>query len=235
MRMRKFNQKGQQRFRDFVLSLEHDKTAPSPQDMLEDDEFTVVSEMNIIVGDVKFGNRLDAAEYFNKLFSDANPEEVLNDTELWSWLSLKYFNQIHPHTGSVKKLGTSPHRFIPAPLQDYKAYYRHLLRHPYQILQHCGGDLQSALCFLVQPIYAPGDFVEQLASRKTNVRNKDIMKTLTKLFVDSTSMKLKPSASSRAERMNAVIDQFDCTWDISYINSVKLINLLPQDFDIFRN
>jgi len=233
--MRKFNQNGQQRFHDFVLSLEHDKAAAAPKEILEDDEFTVVSDINVIVDDVEFGNRLGAAKYFYSLFSKTKPEEVLNDTELWSWLSLKYFNQLHPLTGSVKKLGTSPHRFIPAPLQNYKAYYRHLLRHPYQILQHCEGELDSALCFLVQPVYAPGDFVEQLASRKTNVRNKDIMKTLTQLFVDPASMKLKPSASSRAGRMNAVIDQFDCTWDISYINSGKLIDLLPNDFDIFRN
>lgn len=241
MILRRFNPAGIDRFRLFVRSLREDKTRPAPLELLEDDLLTEVIQPLTEVPDATFANRLEAARYLDNLLTHAGLESALSDIGLWSWLSLRFFDQVRPLGdklkalgGNVKQLGVNEARFIPTPLDDYETYYRHLLRHPLQIYRHVGRDADVALCFLLQPVHQPGDIVEQLASRVTYIRNKDIMAAITALFVEASSLSIKRNASTKARRLHYVFEQFDCTWDLGYVAKALLIPMLPKEFDKFK-
>ncbi len=99
------------------------------------------------------------------------------------------------------------------------------------------GDVKNALCFLVQPEGAQtGDVVEyHLVSHKPFCsHNKAMIATMSALVVDSGSMTIRANASGKARRLEAVLDQFDCTWDLGFIAKDLLVQMLPKEFKEFR-
>lgn len=234
MRLRRFNAAGIERFRTFIATLRSDKTRAAPIDLLFDDVVTEVVTPETDVPDATFANRLAAAEYLDRVLSPVGLADAFNDIGLWAWLSLRFFDQLRPLGPgiSLKQLGVDEPRFIPS--DNYTDRHRHLLRHPLQVYRMVDRNASQALCVLVQPIYRPGDVVEQLASRQTYSREKVVLATISALIVDPVKMAIRANASGKARRIVDVIDQFDCTWDLGYIAKDLLVPMLPDEFEEFR-
>ena len=49
------------------------------------------------------------------------------------------------------------------------------------------------------------------------LRNKEMLATLSTLVVDPANQTLRKNASSKARRLDEVLAQFDCTWDLGFI------------------
>lgn len=243
MRLRRFNNEGIERFRTFIGRLNPktggDKSLPAPMDLLEDDALTELIEPPTDCPDVAFANRLAAAEYLDKLLTPIGLADAFGDVGLWSWLALRFFDQIRPlKDGKVidEKMGVDPARFIPT--IHYQDRHRHLLRHPLQVLRMFDGNSEKALFFLIQPVWRPGQLVESLASKKEMTWHKGLLATLSKLYVDRASMSLKGGAGGKdedpgsARRLAIVINQFDCTWDLGALalDPDHFIEILPEEF-----
>jgi hypothetical protein len=234
MLLRRFNQAGIDRFRGYVATLKTDKTLPAPEELVADDALSELITPITECADATFANRLAAAEYLDRLLGAANLGDGFDDVGLWAWLALRFFDQLRPLGPgiSLKQLGVDEARFIPT--NNWEDRHRHLLRHPLQVYRMAGRDARRALCFLVQPVHRPGDFVEQLGSRQLYLRNKEMLATLSELVVDSATLSLRRNASSKARRLDTVLQQFDCTWDLDFIAKDLLVPLLPDEFKELR-
>lgn len=237
MLLRRFNENGIVQFRTFIASLQDDKKRPAPIGMLLDENLTEILDPNIESVDADFQTRLEAALYLDKLLTPLNLDDPLGDVGLWCWLTLRFFDQVRP-LPLPPRLGFQEQRFVPSDvLSDAnlrsKRYHRHLLRNAYQIYRLVEGKTSSAMCFLVQPVHMPGDFIEQFASRQLYLRNPELLATLSTLVVNAGDNSIRPKASSKARRLDDVLAQFDCTWDLGFIVKDLLIPMLPKEFKKF--
>lgn len=241
MLLRRFNAEGIARFRDYIGLLNADKqletkSLPAPMALLSDDTCAEVIAPETRCPNALFENRLAAAKYLNAILEPLGLPGDGTDVGLWSWLALRFFDQLRPlRDGAVidKRMGTEEARFIPS--EHYTDRHRHLLRGPLEIYRSVKGNPSCAMCLLIQPVYMPGDIVEQFASRQLYIRNSELLGTVTSLVVDPQKNTLRPNAPTKARRLSFVLDQFDCTWDLGSIVKDKLIPMLPTEFKEFRS
>jgi hypothetical protein len=95
------------------------------------------------------------------------------------------------------------------------------------------------MALLCGPIYKQGDIVEQLASRQELITNKSLIGVATVLYYDSTSGRAKRGAGGKGlgspRRLADIIDQFNLTWDLYTMTLEEILELLPDEFDKFKN
>lgn len=183
-----------------------------------------------------FTSRFEAAEYLHNRFTAAGLTDVEQDRGLWAWLSLFYFDAVCPAgRGGVRVPGATA-RHIPEP-GNFQRYYRHLLAGPYRIYRAHRDDPARAMVVLCQSLDTPGDVVEQLASRQELITNRGIVGLASKLYVDSTTGRIKRGAGGKgggsARRLSDVIEQFDLTWDLYAATVEELVAVMPKEFGKF--
>jgi hypothetical protein len=87
-------------------------------------------------------------------------------------------------------------------------------------------------------VNAPGDVVEQLASRQELITNRSVMSVVTTLYFDTTAKKPKKGSGGKADgsprRLADIINQYDLTYDLYALTEDGLLGLLPKEFDRFR-
>ncbi|RZU51211.1 hypothetical protein EV385_3020 [Krasilnikovia cinnamomea] len=183
-------------------------------------------------------NRRESAEYF---FEALRPyAEQLGDIErnegLWSWLALAWIDILAPEGEKGRSLGEQARWILSA--DDYRRYYRHLLAGPYRIYKAHRENPDLAMAVLATPVNAPGDVVEQFASRQEFIVNRNLLQAITELYYDPATQKIKRGAATKgggsARRLAAVLNQFDLTWDIHGMPSSRMLELLPAEFARFR-
>lgn len=237
MKLRRLTPTGIEQFAVFVVNLKTDPTLAPPERLLCD---PLASEA--VDGDVDFdlrtfADRYEAAEYLDERLrasSLVNPER---DEGLWSWLSLYYFNLLCPRSeGSVRRVKEIS-RYIPA-TTNYQRFYRHLLLGPFMIYRAHADNPRRARGVLATSVNAPGDAVEQLASRQELITNRAVMGAATALYVDAGTGRMKSGSGGKGagspRRLAEVINQFDLTYDLYALRADELLEILPREFDRFR-
>jgi hypothetical protein len=191
-----------------------------------------------VIEDRAFKNRFECAEFLHQLL-DAHSSEIPNPAEdagLWTWLAIFFREQLFA-TGT-NKLGINS-RWVSS--TEYRVFYRHLLAGPYYIYHAHKDNPSRALVVLCTPLSAPGDIVEQIASRQDIVRFPSLMEVTTKLFYDPSTGRPKVGAANKkgtggtARRFVDVLKQFDLTFDFYGMTSDQILALLPAEFDRFLN
>ena len=84
-----------------------------------------------------------------------------------------------------------------------------------------------------------GDLYEQIASRQQLITNRNVVGTINQLYYDEEAGKLKRGAGGKerggARRLADTLNQFDLTYDLYSVDSLKLLELLPKEFSRFRS
>lgn len=237
MNLRRLTDVGVSRFKAFLDSVSTDRPDPYPEDLLEDDEGAILVEPRVQVEQMKFSNRFEAAAYLDQQFTKARLQGIENDTGTWAWLALFYFEQLCKQDAEGNYRPGEMARWIPEN-DNFRKYYRHLLRGPFSIYSAHGEDPTRALALLCGPLQEPGDVVEQLSARQELVTNAGVMKAATVLYYDAEKKKLKRGAGGRgpgsARRLADLFNQFDMTWDLYGMTPENLLKLLPGEFDRFQ-
>ena len=237
MELRRFNESGLAEFREQLLAMKSDPTREPPWHLLEDARFTAPAAVGADVERKAFTTRMEAAVAMNGLLGDRPPTATDRDAGLWSWLALFYFDSICPPDEEGRRKVGAAHRYILEGV-NHKTYYRHLLLGPYLILRAHRDEPERAIVLLCQPPDAPGDIVEQLASRQEIVTNPVVIRVATELYYDRATGTPKRGASSKnrgsARRLAEVTDQFDVTWDLFAVPWHSLLAKLPAEFNRFR-
>jgi hypothetical protein len=237
MLLRRLTQTGIQRFSAFLDSLSSEFPEPYPEDLLENQEDSTALGTSIEIDRKSFSNRFEAASYLDQRFSRGQLSSVEYDTGIWAWLALFFFEQLCRQDEEGHYLPGEMARWIPEN-DNFRKYYRHLLRGPYSIYAAHREDPTRVMALLCGPLREPGDVVEQLSARQELVTNAGVMETATILYYDAEGKKLRRGAAGRgpgsARRLADLFNQFDVTWDLYGMPSGGLLGLLPREFDRFR-
>ena len=236
-KIRKLKETGVIRMCEFLDSLSTDKPLPYPQDMLTDPSYSdAVTEYEIEARE--FPDKYSVATYLHSLFLAAEITDVISNRGLWCWLSLFYFEQLCPRERGGKFKPGARARWIPE-INNFRRYYRHLLAGPYRIYYFHHKNPEGAMALLCGEIHKQGDLIEQLASRQELITNRHLIEAVTKLYYDPDTGKNKRGAGGKGggspRRLSEVIDQFNLTWDLYSMTSEEFLELLPLEFNRFKN
>jgi hypothetical protein len=229
--LRRFNRNGIHEARRFVENARLVRsTRPG---ILEDDDLTeILLDQEVEI--VPLPNRMRAAEVLDEIVSAAGlaSADVRRDVGLWTWLALAWLDELGPIRPT-----TQPSRFV-LEADDFRTYYRHLLSGPWGIFDAHRDDPQRARALLCTATNAPGEVVEQIASKQDLVGSPSVMQAVTDLYVDpSTGVHKRGAAgvgAGSARRLARVLQQLDLTWDVHAMSGKEIIDLLPKEFDRFR-
>lgn len=237
MRLRRLIERGILEFDEFLESQQTDYPQSLPEHILNHAAYSELVPLRVNVDKRNFKSRYEAAEYLNSQIGDQGIKGLATDIGIWTWLTLFYFDQVClTNTDGTYKTGKR-HRYIPE-FGDYRVYYRHLLVGPYRIYRSHLDNPEVALGVLCNPLHAPGEIAEQMASRQDIVTNKTTMEVATNLYIDASTKRPKRGASSKGpgtpRRLALILDQLDLTWDLYLMNADGLLNLLPSEFNRFK-
>jgi hypothetical protein len=229
--LRKLNEHGVEKMREFLAALELNPATAVPFDLLSNLATSEQLPVALSVEERAFGSRMAAAEYLYGILSTPGSAGLDRDPGVWAWLSLFYFEELCPKRkdGSrkvreVARLIASGHAF---------RYYRHLLAGPYLIFKAFRDDPQKARIVLAGPLDTISDFIEQLASRQDFVQNKAVIGAATALYFDDSKGKPKRGAADTKHspgtlrRFVDIINQFEPTWDLYSMSAEELVGKLP--------
>jgi hypothetical protein len=160
------------------------------------------------------------------------------DRGLWTWLTLFYFDEVCPADGNGNREPQDEARLMPL-LDNHQRFYRHLLLGPFLIVRAHRDQPERAIAMLCNPLWKPGEIVEQLASRKELVTNRGVVELATRLYYDAEKKSFKRGAGSSvkgaARRLATLLNQLDLTFYLYGMSAEELLALLPKEFDRFRS
>jgi len=237
MKLRRFNDEGINRFGQFLDALAADGALAVPNDLLTDTVCSVPVSPGPEVQAREFASRMEAARYLDSVLTGVKGCDVERDAGLWAWLSLFYFEQLCPPDGRGHRKPGERARWIPA-VDEARRFYRHLLAGAYRVYRAHRDNPEMAMVLLHTPLQRTGHFWYQLASRQELVTNPAIMEAATELYLGQCGTKPKRGATSEIPggvfRFAAVLNQFDTVWDLYAMRKEQILDLLPGEFDRFR-
>ncbi len=238
MKLRRFNARG-------IARLEQELDAARQGSIIDfvalrdDDALTEVVSPPVTFKVRAFSNRRDAAEFLIKTLQPLEQAGVpfQRDAGLWAWLAVTWADHLAPSDPNGVRRVRDNARWIPQ-INNYKKYYRHLLASPYSIYSAHIDDPDVADAVLATAVDAPGEVVEQIASRQEMTASRSVLGTVTALYYDSKTKKLKRGVATKgagsSRRLADVLLQLDVTWDIFGMDVDELLNKLPTEFDRFK-
>jgi hypothetical protein len=125
MELRRFNNKGIEAFREALSVCRENPSKDIPNEMLTSDELTSVVTPRIHVQQIPFKTKRDAAVYFHNAFVNFPEQTLLDDSGLWTWLSLFFFEIVCPKQNGLRKVRNDYTYVYEA--GSMRHFYRHLL------------------------------------------------------------------------------------------------------------
>ena len=238
MKLHRFNQDGIAEFATYRARLTLEPNLPPPMQTLEDPALSEEIAGGIEVPKRSFATRLEAGRFLNELLEHSGIALPERDRGLWTWLTLFYFDEVCPADGNGNRDPQDEARLMPL-LDNHQRFYRHLLLGPFLIVRAHRDNPERAIAMLCNPLWKPGEIVEQLASRKELVTNRGVIELATRLYYDKEKKSFKRGAGSSvkgaARRLAALLNQLDLTFYLYGMSADELLALLPKEFDRFRN
>lgn len=237
MKLKRLSNQGLEAMRQFLDDVRNRRVQEVPRELLMGQENTIDILGSPVIEHRQFGSRFQFVTWVADLLEISEQPELARDEGFWAWLSLFLFDEVCPKGKSGFRFVGADWRHIPS-FEDWRHFYRHLLAGPYSLLQAQVEDPTRAMALLVQPLASPGDFVEQIASRRELATSAAVVGAATILYLNRAKGKLKTGAGDKGagggRRFAAVVGQFDCTYDLYTLSPEELIAILPEEFDKFK-
>lgn len=234
--LRKLNEEGMRRFNEFVRT---GAKGPAPKELLGSPETSEPLTSTIAATQMKFSDRMEFGAYLGKLLSSLDPAEISGDRGLWSALALHWFDLLCPMNANGHRKPDKEYRYVLS--DDYRHYYRHLVRSPWQLVRV---HEKSARFLLTSPrkqdhpLSVHGEILEQFGARQQVLASVPIIAEASRLYLDpQTSRPRKGAAGSgagSARRFGMVLRQLDLTYDPALMSDGALISVLPKEFDRWK-
>jgi len=231
--VRQFTDVGIQRFSEFLMSLRAETPIPLPLELLTDETCTAEIAGDASLERKQFATKYEAGAYLVEQLRGLPRVEVDENSGLWNWLTLYYFDQVCPaDQNGVRHPRQDALYLMPTGTRDYRRRYRHLLASAYDLVRRHG---DNAGVLLSGSISVHSDIEEQLVSRLEIVQNDGLIGAAKRLYFDEGSTKLKRGVTNRmrpgtVRRLVAISQQLDLTYDLLGMNDDEIIALLPAEF-----
>lgn len=237
-RLRRLNETGISRFSEYIAG---GARGPVPLGLLTDPETSEPLRLNIALPNRTFGDRFEFGRTLVSLLSPLDGASISIDRGLWSALALFWFEQLCPADASGARRPDKEYRYVLS--SDYRHYYRHLVRSPWQLARDHGDNARFLLLAAgtegAEPLRRHGEILEQLGSIQAVIRSKPIIAAAARLYGDQvTGRPVRGAAGSgagSARRLARVLRQLDLTFDPELLPNGRLVDILPEEFDKFRS
>lgn len=234
MRLKRLNGKGLGLFGEY---LDAGAEGAPPVELLDSPATSesVSTKINLPEGVGVFPNRYVFGNRLNNLLKDLDPSEFANDRGFWSALALYWFDALCPPGAGGKRKPSKDYYYILS--TDYRHYYRHLIRSPWQLVRQHGKNAQFLLISPREskhPLSIHGEILENFAGRQQVLASKEIIEAANHLYFDTESNRPKRGVAGKAggsaRRFGLVFRQFDLTYDMDGMPTGAINNLLPSEF-----
>ena len=237
MKVRRFTDEGMVALHEWLDALDSTPTKSARFGRIEEETITEPIGLAAHLDHREFSSRLELGAYIANTLAGVANLDVTRDPRLWSWVAVFYFDQLCPHSGDGSLRPGERARWVPA-MTDWRKYYRHLVAGPYSIYMAHRDAPHRVMAVLSNPVDQPGELYEQLASRMELATSPTIMELATRLYVEPESGRLRRGAATKgpggARRLADVLSQFDLSWDLRSISTDSLLDMLPIEFDQYR-
>ncbi len=236
-KVRRLNEAGIGRFTQYIAG---GASGPIPLELLTDQATSEPLSRDIVLVPRTFANRIEFGRALVSLLAPLDAASVSVDRGLWSALALYWFEQLCPPNSSGTRTPDREYRYVLS--ADYRHYYRHLVRSPWQLCRDHGENARFLLLAASdgpEPLRRHGEILEQLGSVQSIIRSRPIIAAAALLYGDRTTGRpvrgAAGSGAGSARRLARVLRQLDLTFDPELMPEGKLIELLPEEFDKFKN
>lgn len=238
MHLSRLTERGIDSFREFLQLLKDGATPDFPAHLLTDERFSETITPLTECADETFGDRMQLAAYLDRLLSPMPLPNIYRDTGLWSWLALRFFDQLCPAKPSGARDPGSIGRWIPQ-VDESRRYYRHILLGPYMCFEAHRDNPERAAALFCNPVHRATPEVFRLFIENPDlVRSKTAVSAATQLYYNPRTRRTKPRTgrkeSGGCRRLIQVLRQFDCTYDLESLTPATLCSMLPKEFDEFQ-
>ncbi len=170
-----------------------------------------------------------------KSFGDADPQKYAAREGVWAWLYFALLDVVSPRVAGGKRKVLEFVRWYPGDPNDYQKAQRHLVRMPTLLYSGLGSSADHLLCG--KPHTGP-EIREQLTSQQ-DMFSVNFQQACRALYFDDKTGALKKGVAGQdtpgsTRRLAQVRKQLDVTWDMTDLSPVKILELLPAEFDRFK-
>lgn len=235
MKILRMTEKGKVRFINFLDSIKAGETAGVPEDLLLPSEYAEVIGGNTGWLDrLDLGNSLEVAKDLDQIVSRLKLASAERDWGFWSWCSAYLFERLckRDNTGKLKPGEMSI--WIAEPY-NWKRYYRHYLASIWQVYAAHRDKEEELIVLLNGSVNTPGELWAQIAATQTLITNKSMIDAVHHLYWDKANLCRKRGAGGNSpRRLTTVLKQFERTFDFFAMSGDQIVNLLPAEFDRFK-
>lgn len=233
MILRRFNDAGMLAFKQFLEAARQNPSAVVPLHLLEDKSFTTVVAPEIHVEPQHFQSRSDAATFLRALLEPLSDHRVANDAELWTWLTLFFFDEVCPSQNGRRAV-KNDYCYIFQP-KNSRHFYRHRLYIAWRALELAPSHNRL---FLSGTVPSLDQVTAEVFKRLYLTRVPCIFEVLDRLYWDEKRGRVRPGIVTREKvkpgdlihRFPIRIRQLEKTYDLISLNADQLIELLGAEF-----
>jgi hypothetical protein len=231
--IRRLNERGLKFFQDYIGRIAGGDKIDPPVPILSNDDWSEPVDFTRQIEEKTFETRYEMGEYLEQLFRDINPQDIISDTGLWSWLALFWFDQLCPAKADGSRKPSKPYNYILSP--NYNHRPRHALRTTWQLVSGYG---DTARFLLSKRPNERGELMEQLAARQFFIGCKGIIETASRLYSDPARNTFKVGSTSQKRKGNirrfiSYLQQLELTYDLYTLPRDEIINMLPAEYNGF--
>lgn len=235
--LRKLNDNGVQQFVDYIAG---GAVGASPLELLENPETSDALPVSIKAGTASLSDRYQFGTYLKSLLATLDPTAIANDRNFWTSLALLWFDKLcPPQKGEEPRDVKEGYRYVLS--DDYRHYYRHLVRSPWQLVRQHGKNAQLLLIAPQEqevPLSVHGEILEQFGGRQQVLASRPILEAAFKMYFDSMTGRPRKgvagSGRGSARRFGLVLRQLDLTYDSEGMPEGALLRVLPTEFDRWK-
>jgi hypothetical protein len=163
-----------------------------------------------------------------------SPQALAANTGLWAWLTYVMADVLFQKKNGQWQL-KEVHRWFPSPPNDYQKAQRHLVRMPVLLWSSLGANADHLICN--SPRVLP-EIREQLTGQR-DMFTSNFQEACRRLYFDEETGSVKRGAGSKTtggvtRRMRDLRRQLDVTWDMTDLSPQRILDLLPAEFDRFK-
>lgn len=235
-KFRKLSEAGVSEFRNYIRD---GAKGSAPIDLLDAPKMSEPFDCEIELKPNSFDDRYMFGVFLKTLLKKFDPKLISGDVGLWSGLALLWFDHLCPVDAKGNRSTRQEYLYILS--SDYRHYYRHLVRSPWQLVKDHG----EASRFLLisprkqnHPLSVHGEILEQIGARQQVLSSQPIIRAANKLYFDSKNQRPRNGVAGAgrgsARRFGLVLRQLDLTYDPNCMSDNRFISILPDEFEKWR-
>lgn len=234
--LRRLNDAGIARFAEYLAA---GAQGALPMHLLADPETSEPLPVSIKIEPGEFANRYEFGKTLSAVLAPLDATRISGDRGLWTGLALLWFDQLCPASANGERSLDKEYRYILS--NDYRHYYRNLVRTPWQLFRDHGENSRFLLMSATDSadsLRRHGDILEQLGGTQSIIRSRPIIAEASSLYSDPVTGRPKKGAAGKGggsiRRFARVLRQLDLTFDPELMPPGGLSLVLPDEFDTWK-